>query len=75
MSRGGHSAGSSTIVHVVVDASVAVKWFVPEKHSDSIYLALAVALDCKLVTADQKLYYALQTSPFVDDVLWIANAF
>jgi predicted nucleic acid-binding protein len=153
VSNGGLSPGSSTIIDVVVDASVAVKWFVPEKHSteairlldagfrrhipillhtefgqtiwkkvyrqkeieeadgrsilrglmttalevhpvtplvepafdialatgrtvyDSIYLALAVALRCKLMTADEKLYNALQASPFVDDVLWIASAF
>ena len=33
MSNGGLSPGSSPIVDVVVDASVAVKWFVPENHS------------------------------------------
>jgi predicted nucleic acid-binding protein len=151
MSNGGISPGSSTIVDVVVDASVAVKWFVPENHSneairlldtgfrrhipvllhtevgqtiwkkvhqrkefeaaegrsivrglmltplelhavtplieaafdialatgrtvyDSIYVALAVALGCKFVTADQKLYNALHISPFADDVLWVAD--
>jgi predicted nucleic acid-binding protein len=40
---------------------------------DSIYLALAVSLDCKLVTADQKLYNALQVGPFADDVVWVAD--
>jgi predicted nucleic acid-binding protein len=153
MSNGGLAPGSSTIIDVVVDASVAVKWFVPEKYSveairlldvgfrrhipillhsevgqtiwkkvhqrkeieaaegrsivrglmitpfelhavtpilepafaialatgrtvyDSIYVALAVALGCKLVTADQKLYNALQTGPFADDVLWVTDPF
>jgi predicted nucleic acid-binding protein len=151
MSNGGLSPRSTTIIDVVVDASVAVKWFVPEEHSaeaiqlldvgfrrhipvllhsevgqtiwkkvhqrkeieagdgrlilrglmvaaielhavtpllepafdialttgrtvyDSIYLALAVALGCKLVTADQKLYDALRGGPFNDDVLWVAD--
>jgi predicted nucleic acid-binding protein len=151
MSNGGLSPALFTIVDVVVDASVAAKWFVPENHStealrlldrrfrrhipvllhtevgqtiwkkiyqrkemdaadgrlilrglmvtalevhaltpllepafdialatgrtvyDSIYLALAIALGCKLVTADRKLYNALQTSPFVDHVLWVAD--
>lgn len=151
MSNGGAGPGSLPSVDVVVDASVAVKWFVPEDHSaeavhllgarfwphipvllysevaqtiwkkvyqrkdiaaedgreilrdlmviplqvhsitplleqaldialatgrtvyDSIYLALAVSLDCKLVTADQKLYNAIRTGPFADDVLWVAD--
>jgi predicted nucleic acid-binding protein len=151
MTNGGLSSGSSTIADVVVDASVAVKWFVPEIHSaealrlldarfrrhipvllhsevgqtiwkkvyqrkemeaadgrsivrglmvmalevhavtpliepafdiplatgrtvyDSIYLALATVLGCKLVTADQKLYNALRNGPFAADVHWVAD--
>jgi predicted nucleic acid-binding protein len=151
MSNGGATPGSFPTVEVVVDASVAVKWFVPEKFSeeamrllddgirrhvpvllqsevsqtiwkkvyqrkeieaadgrsilgalmvmalevhavtphiepafdialatgrtvyDSIYLALATALRCKLVTADRKLYNALQGGPFSDDVVWVAD--
>jgi predicted nucleic acid-binding protein len=151
MSNGGAGPRSLPSVDLVVDASVAVKWFVPENNSaeavrllgarfwphipvllysevtqtiwkkvyqrkdiaeedgreilhdlmvitlqvhsvtplleqaldialatgrtvyDSIYLALAVSLDCKLVTADQKLYNALRTGPFANDVLWVAD--
>jgi predicted nucleic acid-binding protein len=151
VSNGGLAPESSTIVNVVVDASVAVKWFVPENHSaealrflnarfrrhvpvllhsefgqtiwkkvyqrkeieaadgrsilrglivmalevhavtpllepafdialstgrtvyDSIYLALATALDCKVVTADQKFYNALKGGPFNDHVFWVAD--
>jgi predicted nucleic acid-binding protein len=40
---------------------------------DSIYLALAVSLNTKLVTADRKLYNALHTGPFSDDVLWVRD--
>jgi predicted nucleic acid-binding protein len=153
MSNGGRSPGSSTLSDVVVDASVAVKWFVPENYSDdatrlldvrfrrhvpvllhsevgqtiwkkvnhrkeiyaaegrsivrglmitplelhavtpllepafdialatgrtvydSIYVALAVALGCKFVTADRKLYNALRGGPFTDDVVWVADPF
>ena len=152
MSNGGRSLESFSITDVVVDASVAVKWFVPENYSleatrfldrrfrchipvllhsevgqtiwkkvhqrkeieaedgrsilralmltalelhavtpllepvfdialatgrtvyDSIYLALAVALSCKMVTADQKLFNALRGGPFSDDVLWVADS-
>jgi predicted nucleic acid-binding protein len=40
---------------------------------DSIYLALATALNCKLVTADNKYFNALQSGPFARDVLWVAD--
>jgi predicted nucleic acid-binding protein len=42
---------------------------------DSIYVALAVALGCKLVTADQKLHDALRGGPFTDDIVWVADTF
>jgi predicted nucleic acid-binding protein len=145
------SGPASSIVEVVIDASVAVKWFVPENLSteargfldarfrrhvpvlfytevgqtvwkkvyqrgeiavedgreilrdllllnlevhattpllesafdiavalgrtvyDSLYLALATALGCKLVTADQKFYNAVQVTPFASDVHWVAD--
>jgi len=151
MKSGGTAHGSPASVDLVVDASIAVKWFVPEVYSaealrllgagfrrhipvllhtevgqtiwkkvyqrkeiapadgrsilrglmvtplqvhavtplvepafdialttgrtvyDSIYVALAVALDCKFVTADQKLYIALQASAFAADVAWVAD--
>jgi predicted nucleic acid-binding protein len=151
MSNGGTLPGSPPRIDVVVDASVAVKWFVPENYSaeslrfldagfrrhipvllhsevaqtiwkkvyqrkeieaadgrfilrglmvtrleshavlpllepafdiaiatgrtvyDSIYLALAVSLGCKFVTADQKLYNALRAGPFANDVLWVTD--
>lgn len=40
---------------------------------DSIYLALASALSCPLVTADQRLYNALQGGPFAGDLIWVAD--
>jgi predicted nucleic acid-binding protein len=151
MSNGESSAISIPRVNVVVDASVAVKWFVPEDKStdalrflsaqfrqhaptllqtevaqtlwkkvyqrreidpvdgreilrsfratpiefqsvdplleaafdialatgrtvyDSVYVALANSLGCRLVTADRKLYNALHGGPFANDVLWVAD--
>jgi predicted nucleic acid-binding protein len=151
MSDGQPSAPSMPRINVVIDASVAVKWFVPEDHStdalrfldptfrphapallpnefaqtlwkkvylrhevdvidgreilrrfvatpievhvvdpllqaafdialatgrmvyDSVYLALANSLGCRLVTADRKLFNALQGGPFAGDVRWIAD--
>jgi predicted nucleic acid-binding protein len=40
---------------------------------DSIYIALAVALNCRLVTADRKLYQSLRGSRFNDDLVWVAD--
>ena len=41
---------------------------------DSVYLALSTALGCKLVTADRRLFNALQASPFFDDVIWVEDS-
>ena len=40
---------------------------------DFIYLALAVALDCRLVTADRVFYNALEASPHGPRLLWVAD--
>ena len=41
---------------------------------DFLYLALAVALDCPLVTADRVFYDALKkTSPHAPYLLWVAD--
>ncbi len=41
---------------------------------DSVYLALSTALRCKLVTADRRLFNALQGSAFADDIIWIETS-
>jgi predicted nucleic acid-binding protein len=40
---------------------------------DSMYLVLADALSAKLVTADRKMYNALQNGPYAGLVLWIED--
>ncbi len=40
---------------------------------DFIYLALAIALDCRLVTADQLFCDALRATPFEVRLLWVAD--
>ena len=40
---------------------------------DCLYLALAGALDCALVTADQKLYRALRPTPWRNLLTWVAD--
>jgi predicted nucleic acid-binding protein len=60
---------------VIVDASVAAKWFLPEPDalaaiatkrpvSDSLYLALAIELGTVVVTADTRWANALTDSAF-----------
>ena len=38
---------------------------------DSIYLALAVALQCRLATADERMVNALASGPLASNVMWI----
>ena len=38
---------------------------------DSVYLALAVALECRLVTADERFANALAGGPLAAHVLWV----
>lgn len=40
---------------------------------DWIYLALAISLDCRFVTADRKFFLAMRNTPFNDRFVWIAN--
>ena len=41
---------------------------------DGVYLALAVALDCRLVTADDRFAHALADGPLGRHVLWVGDA-
>lgn len=40
---------------------------------DSLYLALAVALDCPLITADRRFHDSVRDSPFAQHVRWIED--
>ena len=40
---------------------------------DFVYLALAVALDCRLATADRLFYDAIQPTPLATQLLWVAD--
>jgi predicted nucleic acid-binding protein len=104
---------------LVLDASVAIKWYVPEVHTaealrfmapayamhayprlrhdaealaplafdlalavgnaklalyDFFYLALAVGLNCRLVTVDRMFFDALASGPYGPHLLWVADA-
>jgi predicted nucleic acid-binding protein len=38
---------------------------------DSLYVALAVQMDCRVVTADEKLYNSLKDGPLGPHILWV----
>ena len=40
---------------------------------ESLYLALAVQLNCRLVTADEKLSSALKNGPLGNRILWVED--
>ncbi len=40
---------------------------------DSLYLALAQALDCRLVTADRRFYDPFQQTVLANNLVWIEN--
>jgi predicted nucleic acid-binding protein len=40
---------------------------------DCIYLALAIALNCEMVTADEKFYRTISQSPLKGNISWIAT--
>ncbi len=40
---------------------------------DCLYLALAVSLDSRMVTADRKLFHALATGNLANRVMWVGN--
>jgi predicted nucleic acid-binding protein len=40
---------------------------------DSLYIALAIDLDMRLVTADRRLYQALQGTSFAQRAIWISD--
>jgi predicted nucleic acid-binding protein len=42
--------------------------------NDALYVALAEALGCRLVTADRRFYNALSGSPLGNRLVWVEDA-
>jgi len=40
---------------------------------DWIYLALAISLNCKFVTADRKFFWGMRNTRFKDRFVWVSN--
>ncbi len=58
---------------LVIEGAIEIALSTSRSVYDSIYLALAVALECSLVTADQRLVRALAGSPFAPSVVWVGS--
>ena len=58
---------------LILEPALEVAFDVSRTVYDSCYLALAMLLDCQLVTADQKLFNALQDGSYAAHVCWVAN--
>jgi predicted nucleic acid-binding protein len=58
-------------------ALMTTAWDLAERYDrafyDSLYLALAVNAECRLVTADLKLYNRLKAGPLADRLVWVEN--
>lgn len=60
---------SQTLVEPALDLAIGLRRTV----YDSLYLALALLLDCRMVTADRQLYDAVSQSPFAVHIHWVAD--
>jgi predicted nucleic acid-binding protein len=58
---------------LVLDLALEVAFDANHRVYDCCYLALAMLTGCRLVTADQKLFNALQDGSYVMHVCWVAN--
>jgi predicted nucleic acid-binding protein len=57
----------------LVEAAVEIAIRTGRTVHDSLYLALGVQLDCRLVTADEKLYNALKDGLLGVHILWVED--
>lgn len=57
----------------LMEAALAIAISTGRTVYDSLYVALAVQLDCRLVTADEKLYNALKDGPLGSRILWVED--
>jgi predicted nucleic acid-binding protein len=58
---------------LVLDLALEVAFDTNRTVYDCCYLALAMLTGCRLVTADQKLFNALQDGSYAMHVCWVAN--
>jgi predicted nucleic acid-binding protein len=59
--------------YVVLELALEMAFDTNRTVYDSCYLALAILIGCQLVTADQKLFNALQGGSYATHVCWVAN--
>ena len=58
---------------LVLEGALEIALATGRRVCDSVYVALAVGLDCRLVTADERLVNALGGGPLGPHVLWVGG--
>ena len=58
---------------LVIEPALEVAFDTNRTVYDSCYLVLAILTDCQLVTADQRLFNALQDGSYATHLCWVAN--
>jgi predicted nucleic acid-binding protein len=59
--------------NLVIEPALEVAFDTDRTIYDSCYLALAMLVDCQLVTADQRLFSALQDGSYAIHMCWVAG--
>ena len=57
----------------LLDAAMEIAHGIGRSVYDCLYLSLAVARRCRLVTADRRFFTAVGSSPFADNVKWVED--
>lgn len=64
----------TTPILSLIDAALEIATHLDRTVYDSLYLALALARRCQLVTADRRLYNTLKRGPLAATLVWIEDA-
>ncbi len=64
----------TTPIVTLIDAALEIATHLDRTVYDSLYLALALARRCRLVTADRHLYNALKRGPLGSTLVWVEDA-
>ena len=60
-------------VNALLDSALKLAMDTGRTVYDCVYLVLAQALDCPLVTADLKFHNALRSTPFASSLIWVGD--
>jgi len=64
---------ATTPILTLIDAALEIATHLDRTVYDSLYLALALAKRCRLVTADRRLYNTLRQGPLASTLVWVED--